>query len=169
MLFNKIVLPLFYLVCWIIVYLLPRKLFHISGIGGWLIFIIFIFLLPFCLYKILLRNGLKKENSKGFAYFSIFFIIPFMLFVEKEDKIELKKYRKETIGVINKASMRSRRKSSKIWKVNAIFKVKNKKYQTSSKDDKDKILSIGDTVLIIYSSKTPEINEIKELTDYYKN
>ena len=167
---NKIDLPILYISIWVILYNLPREIYHVggnNGIEGWLLGITTFLILPFLLFKTLRRNGFSKDSSKGLAYGSVFLMFPFVLLIQSEDDKELEIYQKETIGIINKAWMMNRRKKKSIWAVQAEYKIEGKTYQTSSKDDKDMTLSLGDTVTIIYSSKTPQMHEIKELKQYY--
>ncbi len=167
---NKIGLPILYISFWIILYKLPRGMWYDggdNGIEGWLIGIIGFLILPFLLFKSLRKIGLSKEPSKALAYSSVFLMIPFVLLIGSEDNKEMEFFQEETIGIVNKAWMMNRRKRRSTWAVQAKYRVNGEIYQTSTKDDIDKILSLGDTVTIIYSSKTPQMHEIKELKEYY--
>lgn len=163
-------IPIIYLSTWILMYILPRKVFHVpssAGVEGWLVFFLIFFILPLLLFIFLITMGVSSENSKGFAYGSVFLAIPFMLLIKYEDDIEMEKYKLETTGVVSRAWIRKQKNRSRIWNVQATYQVSNRSYTTSSKNDEHMILSVGDTVTILYSSKTPEMSQIKELVDYY--
>lgn len=142
---------------------------HIGGTDGitpWLLFGTIFILLPYILYTGITKNGIKPDKAKLISYGSIFLAIPFILIVNKEDEIELEKYKKYESGIITDTNISSR-KSGSVWMVQATYKVNNEILKTSFKRDKNKILLKGDTVNIIYSSKTPQMSEIKELVEYY--
>ena len=164
---NKIGLPILYISIWVILYCLPREIYHVQGIEGWLLLITIFLILPGLLFKILRRNGFSEDSSKKLAYGSVFLIFPFMLLIVFEDDKELEIYQKETIGIVNKTWIMNQRRKRSNRVVQAEYKIEGKTYQTSPEKDEDMILRFGDTVTIIYSSKTPQIHEIKELKQYY--
>lgn len=167
---NKIGLPILYISIWLILYNLPRRFFYVggdNGIEGWLIALTTFLILPILLFQIASRNGITLELSKIIAYGSVFLIFPFIFFMQSEDQNEMGVYKKEIVGIVNKAWMMNRRKKNPIWSVQAKYEVEGKVYQTSSKEDKDKTLNLGDTITIIYSAKNPQMSEIKELKKHY--
>ncbi len=167
---NKISFPLLYLIGWVLLYCLPRRFYNVggdNGYEGWLLFIIMFIILPIILYKALLSNKIKAEIAKCIALGSIFFAIPFILIIDKEETAELDSFKTETIGIVSKAWTVKRKHRSPVWNIQASYNVNGKSYRSSSKDDKDKTLALGDTVTIIYSSKTPENCDIKELIEFY--
>lgn len=167
---NKISFSILYLIGWVLLYCLPRRFYNVggdNGYEGWLLFIIMFIILPFILYNALLSFKFKTEVAKCIALVSIFFTLPFVLIIDKEDTAELDSFKTETIGIVSKAWIVKRKRRSPVWNIQAIYDINGKSYRTSSKYDKDKTLALGDTVTIIYSSKTPENSEIKELINYY--
>jgi len=168
---NRIILPTCYVLAWLIIYFLPRRMFNVGGDNGaesWIIFGVFFFGLPLLLRFILKRNEVTGDKLKAIVYGSVFLAIPFVLLISSEDERELKRYGLQTTAVIDKAWLRTQRGRTPTWSVQATYKVGGTIYRTSTKDDADETLQTGDTVTVLYSSKTPEISEIKELLDYYK-
>ena len=166
---NKILLPLSYLILWILIFLIPNK-FIFGGdneIRGWIIVISMFIVIPFYLFKILRINNLHYEVSKTIALGSAFLIFPWFIWKKAEAKNELRLHQKEIIGVINKSYSVERRKKPSVWSVQAQYVIDGKIYTTSRKEDKDRILIRGDSVTVIYSEITPEISEIKEIMEYY--
>jgi len=167
----KYILGILYISIWIMLYFLPREFMHVGGKDGiepWLIFGLTFFILPFILFKILKDCQIKHEQAKGWAFGSVFLIAPFIMLINKEDKIEFEKYKTENIGVITEAHVVHRRKRRSIWNVQAEYKIGGELFKTSYKEDEDKILTKGDTVTILYSSKTPQLSEILELINHYE-
>ena len=167
---NRIIWPAVYISAWVIIYFLPRRMFHIGGDNGaepWITFALFFFGLPLLLRFVLKRNGLTGDKLKAIVYGSVFLTIPFVFFISAEDNEELKTYGVQTKGVIDKAWLRTQRNQTDTWSVQATYSVNGKIYRTSTKADRDETLHLGDTVMVIYSSRTPEMSEIKELTEYY--
>jgi hypothetical protein len=127
----------------------------------------FLFAFLLFLYTILKRNAVSANAAKLSALSSIFLALAFTIIISHEDAKELTTYRKETIGIINKSWLKTYRRRSAVWNVQATYAVNGVRYQTASKDDKDETLMYGDTVTVVYSSRTPEISEIKELLEQY--
>ena len=169
---NRVILPVAYLSSWLALYLMPRRIFSVGGdnsVGPWFIFGIVFLVLPALLRLILIRNGIAGDKLKGIVYGSVFLAIPFGLVLKSESKNELEMYGIETVGIIDEAWIRNPRKRSSVWSVKATYYVKGKEYHTSTKDDVDRVLKDGDTVTVIYSLKTPEMSQIKDLIQYYGN
>jgi hypothetical protein len=114
--------------------------------------------LPFILYHILAEFEMSKNARKGIAYGSIFLLVPYGLWTGKIDDKRLNESNKQTKGIIYDKWTTKRKPLLK-----AKFKVDNKEYTTFSKTDYDDVLSIGDTVTIIYWTENPELSTIKEL------
>lgn len=168
---KKIGLPLLCLLPWIILYLLPRSLYYTivqDGMKMWLLFVFATVLLPYFLYFILKKNNFSTEKSTIFAGISTFLLFPFFIIIEAEGQQELKNYGKETIGLITKAQLRKPKKGQAYWNVQAKYKINEKTYITKLEKDEDQILQFGDSVVIIYSPKVPELSKIKTLSDYYE-
>jgi hypothetical protein len=168
---DRIILPASYVVAWVSIYFLPRRMFNLGGDNGvepWILFLVFFFGLPLLLRFILKKNGIAGNKLKGIVYGSVFLAIPFVLFIDSEDNEELKTNGVQTVGIIYKAWLRTQLRRAPTWSVQATYSVDRTTYRTSTKDDADKTLQSGDTVVVVYSSKTPEISEIKELLEYYK-
>lgn len=58
---NWVVLPALYVLSWVGIYLLPRRMFNVGGDNGpdsWILFAVFFFGLPLLLRFILKRNGI---------------------------------------------------------------------------------------------------------------
>ena len=165
---RKILYLIIYILIWIILYSIPRSYFHVAGNSNLypvLFFILIILILPLILSEALLKFKVTENLSTKISLASIALIIPFTLIVMNEDDNELEKYGKETKGVIYKAWFNRTAKRGEHWSVQAKYIVDEKIYRTSTKRDKHRILKKGDTVIIIYSSKTPQMNEIKELLE----
>jgi len=138
---KSIIIFTLYISIWILLYFLPRTYMHIGGTDGitpWLLFATIFFLLPYLLYTGIIKKGINPKE----------------------------KYKKYESGIITDTNITSR-KSGSVWTVQATYKVNNKILKTSFKRDKNKTLLKGDTINIIYSSKTPQMSEIKELIEYY--
>lgn len=168
---DRIILPTSYVLAWVSIYFLPRRIFNVGGDNGaesWILFAVFFFGLPLLLRFILKKNGIAGVKLKAIVYGSVFLAIPFVLFLDSEDNEELKTNGVQTVGVIDKAWLRTQRRQTPTWSVQATYSVNGTSYRTSTKEDADKTLQSGDTVVVVYSSKTPEISEIKELLEYYK-
>ena len=167
----RIILPTCYVLAWVIIYFLPRRMFNVGGDNGaesWILFGVLFFGLPLLLQFILKRNEITGDKLKVIVYGSVFLAIPLVLLISSEDERELKRYGLQTTAVIDKAWLSTQRRRTPIWSVQATYRVGEIVYRSSTKDDADETLQAGDTVTVIYSSKTPEICEIKELLDYYK-
>ncbi|MCJ8165420.1 hypothetical protein MKJ04_11250 [Pontibacter sp. E15-1] len=167
----KIVLPTLYIVGWLVMYSYPRRAFHVggdNGFEGWILYFSMFLVLPFLLYQSLKINGINIKALKGLAYGSVFLAYPFSLLIDSEEQEDFEIYKKETIGTVSEAWMRKQNKGDSIWSVQVNYEVEGETYRTSTKDDVDRTLNIGDTVTVSYSSKTPEMSKVKELLDYYK-
>ncbi len=164
-------MPLAYVLAWVGVYSLPRRMFNIGGDNGiepWILLAIFFIGLPLFLRFILKQNGFFGDTLKAIVYGSVFLAIPFVILIHSEDNEELKKYGVQTTGVIDKAWLVTQKNRGSTWSVKAKYVVNGICYHTTTQDDDNKTLQYGDTVVVIYSSKTPEMSEIKELKEYYK-
>lgn len=91
--------------------------------------------------------------------------MPFGLFLNLSAQQELKEYGVKTHGTITKAWLWVRRSRTDVWSVQATYKVGDKIYRTSTKENPEKSLFKGDTVMVIYATKTPELSEIIALID----
>ena len=152
-----------------LLYNLPRRVFHTNNrLEESIIGITALFILPYLFYFIARKNKVNKESSEILAYSSILLFFLFLFIIYLEDKKELEIYQKETIGIINKAWRPRSRRSYSDYQVQASYIINGKLYQTTSREDEDRILTYGDTITIIYSSKTPENCKIKELEEYYE-
>jgi len=158
----RILLPVFYMLGWLFLYYVPRKFYYIAGIQGFLIGLIIFLILPILLYLSLRKNNISINWSKGLAYGSMLLVIPFYLLISKEDSRELENYKKETISTVSGTWIITDKKRKDTRMVSAKYKVNNQTYKVEEEDNMHR-LTIGDTVTIIYSSKTPEISKIKEL------
>jgi hypothetical protein len=142
-------------------YSYPIRAFHIGGdnsFEGWILYISMFLVLPFLLYLSLKRNGINIKASKGLAYGSVFLAYLFSLLNDSEEQKDFEIYKKETIGTISEAWMIKQYKGGNIWSVQAKYEVGGKSFQAATKDDINRTLNIGDTVTVIYSSKTPEMS-----------
>lgn len=161
---NKL-LPLVYIIIWIsIIFLTPKEVFYSGeGIMRWIIFAGIFLLLPFILFKSLELISLSKKARKGIAYLSVFLAIPFGLWLNTQSAKELEENGKITYGIINKAWLVVRKSRTDVWSVKAKYTVGNKTFYTSTKENPEKTLFVGDTIRINYSEKTPQMSEIIEL------
>ncbi|KAA5827793.1 hypothetical protein FPF71_02855 [Algibacter amylolyticus] len=94
---------------------------------------------------------------------SVFLGIPFGLFLSFQSECELEEYGKMTYGIIDEAWLFIRKSRTDVWSVRAKYKVGNKTFYTSTKENSEKTFFEGDTITIIYSEKTPQMSEIVEL------
>lgn len=167
---NKYILPILYLLSWVIFYFLPAN-FLCTGLyqGGGYVFVtlLFFFLNPLLLYLALKKNGVTSKSSRGITYATVLFLIfPSFAFSDKCTK-ELEEYGEITVGVIDEAYMQRSRRSRAKWRVIAKYKVNGETYKTTPTIDKDKNLMLGDTVTVRYSTNYPSISEINDLKFYY--
>ena len=161
---NKL-FPFFYLAIWfIILFILPKDIFYSgSGIMRWIVFGAIFLILPYLLYKSLELTSLVKKVRTGIAYISVFLGIPFGIWLGMQSDMELKNNGKQTYGIIEKAWIVKRKSRADVWSVKAKYSVDNKLYYTSTKENPEKKLTIGDTITILYSKTTPQMSEILEL------
>lgn len=101
------------------------------------------------------------------AYASVFLIIPFAIWLGTQSARELKNNGSETYGIIHKAWYSRQKSKADVWSIQAKYLVNNKLYYTSTKQNPNKTLFVGDTVTIIYSKSTPQMSEILELIQEY--
>lgn len=166
---RKLILSGLYFFGWLVLFILPNRFYYQQGDSQLVVVFLMCFLaLPTILFFALKEFNISDKNVKTITYASGFLVIPFIFFIKSEGQNELENYQKETKGLVTKAWMHSRYKKIAAWTVNVRYVVNNETYKISFKKDRNKILSRGDTVTIIYSSKTPAISEIKELEKYYK-
>jgi hypothetical protein len=97
------------------------------------------------------------------TFLSVFLGIPFGIWLGIQSDKELLDNGIQTTGIIYKSWNLRRKSRADVWSVRAKYIVNNKYYRTSTKDNLEKTLFEGDTVTIIYSSKTPQMSEILEL------
>jgi hypothetical protein len=161
---NKL-LPIIYVIIWIsIIFLTPKEVFYSGeGIMRWIIYGGIFLLLPYLLFKSLELTSFSKKIRKGIAYLSIFLGIPFGLWLNIHSEKELKENGKITYGIIEKAWLIVRKSRTDVWSVKAKYIVGDKTFHTSTKENPERTLFVGDTIRIKYSEKTPQISEIIEL------
>ena len=161
---NKLI-PIIYVIIWIsIIFITPKEVFYSGeGIMRWIIYGGIFLLLPYLLFKSLELTSFSKKTRKGIAYLSIFLGIPFGLWLNVHSENELKENGKITYGIIEKAWLIVRKSRTDVWSVKAKYIVGDKTFHTSTKENPEKTLFVGDTIRIKYSEKTPQISEIIEL------
>lgn len=69
-----------------------------------------------------------------------------MFIIGKEDKAELELYKELTTGIIVQSTFVKPRKRPRVWSIKAEYYVNNKRYFTSSKEDRDQLFEKGDSV-----------------------
>lgn len=159
-----------YVLIWVSLYFVPRRVYHVGGdnnLEPWILFAVFFIVLPLVLYSALRSYNIAAKTRTLAAMASVFLVLPFVWITSTVDDQELSQYRKETTGIIVKAWLNDKRKQSDIWSVQAVYHVNGRRYQTPTNEDRDRTLENGDTVSVVYSSRTPEISEIRELQVYY--
>ena len=145
-------------------FLIPKEVFYSGeGIMRWIVYAGIFILLPYILFKSLELTSFSKKTRKGVAYLSLFLGIPFGLWLNTQKEKELNENGKITYGIIDKAWLVVRKSRTNVWSVKAKYIVENKIFHTSTKENPEKTLIIGDTVTINYSEKTPQMSEITEL------
>ena len=161
---NKL-LPLIYIIIWAsIIFITPKEVFYSGeGIVRWIIYAGIFILLPYLLFKSLESTSFSQKTRKGIAYLSVFLAIPFGLWLNNQSEKELKENGKTTYGIIDKAWLVVRRSRTDVWSIKAKYIVGNKTFHTSTKENPEKTLFVGDTIRINYSKKTPQMSEIIEL------
>ena len=164
---KRTILPILYISIWAMMLILPRGFFLSEGVStimGWGDFVIVFLFLPFLLYLALKKNGVSKNLSKGIVYGSLFLFIPYIIFIGFIEEKEIQQFRKETIGITIHTYMVRYKRGRTLQNIQVKYKVGGKEYQTTAADPNE-IYNVGDTVTIIYSTKTPEISRIKELME----
>jgi hypothetical protein len=156
--------PCFYILGWIGLFSLPNNIFHEGeGILRWLPFLLIFIVFPSILFKALEKLNLEEDLKLTIAIGSVFLGIPFGIIMGEIADKEIEIYGEETTGIIEDAWLMTRKSRSSIWAVNAKYIVNGKNFKTSTKENKERTYTKGDTITIIYSKKTPQLSEIKEL------
>ena len=71
---NKVILPTSYVLTWVVIYFLPRRMFNVGGDNGaesWILFGVFFFGLPLLLRLIGTRLLFLKKKKIGFYNFNL--------------------------------------------------------------------------------------------------
>ncbi|PSR52403.1 hypothetical protein AHMF7605_02115 [Adhaeribacter arboris] len=140
-------------------------LFAKQGAIKWFPFIIIFAVVPFLLYKSLQFYQINEKACLGLAVGSVLVIGPtFGLWIGKISDYEFSKYGATTKGIIiEKWYSKPSRKREGQWLVKCKFTVDNEQYSTYNLRDRKNIYKVGDTLLIQYSKRNPENNEIPAL------
>lgn len=122
------------------------------------IMLILMVLLPYILFRILTAFGVEKNNKwYSITITAFLFMIVYMMWTSKIDAQRLNNDGQETTGVVYEA-WTSRRKHL----VRIKYTVGWEDFTTFSDTDHKKVLSVGDTVTIIYWRGNPDLYKIKE-------
>jgi hypothetical protein len=135
-------------------------LYSKSGFERWFPFIIIFLGIPFLLYKTLADFKIRTDIALAISIGSVLLIGPiFGIWTETLSDKDLEKNGEIKMGIVSEKWYAKKRNSGE-WLYKAGFKVDNIIYYTYSKVDEDNSVKLGDTVLIKYSRRNPENNEI---------
>lgn len=132
-----------------------------SAISGWF-FPMIILVMFLLLRKFLQAFDWSNVMKNLILYSSIFLIVGIFYFGHGViSKLDIEKNGAKTKGVIIKKVFSKRRKNKKgDWMITCQFLVDDKKYITYKAKDKQNIYTVGDSLMILYSSKNPRNNKI---------
>lgn len=116
--------------------------------------------IPFFLYKFLQTFRIKRSVLVGkIVPLSILILGPGFGFWSKYfSENDLEKYGKQTYGKITTREWSSRKPGG--WVVSAEFVYESGKYETFSKTERNHRYQIGEEVLVRFSTRNPENNEL---------
>ncbi|MNV36695.1 hypothetical protein D3C71_1281830 [compost metagenome] len=116
--------------------------------------------IPFFLYKFLQTFRIKRSLLVGkIVPLSILILGPgFGFWAKYASENDFKNYGKQVYGKITSREWSGQRPGG--WVVSAEFEYDSKKYETFSKSEKSHQYEIGEAVLVRFSTRNPENNEL---------
>lgn len=149
------------LVTWIFFGLEDRILYGKSTASMVIPAVLIFFGIPFSLYKFLQTFSVKRSVLLNTVIpLSILVLGPgFGLWTRYVSESDMKEHGEWTYGKIIRKEWSSRRPRG--WMVTGEFTFRGKKYKTFSELDQTQTYRIGDSVLVHFSTRNPENNELR--------
>ncbi|MES2588223.1 MAG: hypothetical protein V4622_04530 [Bacteroidota bacterium] len=137
-----------------------KIIFAKSGVER-IIPIILIFIgIPFSLYKVLIKIQDSRKKVANITALSVIILgLSFGLWSKYLSENDFKQYGKTIIGEVVKREWTTGNKAGH-WVLTASFRYNSKKYLTFSKDEMTRKYNLYDKILVRFSKRNPENNEI---------